>query len=75
MVLWRLFQSLGHDARVATAVAPFLLALACRVMFGGTRVTHWMTALGAAWFVVNVFLAPYSPQMRQDILRLRGWLP
>jgi hypothetical protein len=75
MVLGNLFQALSPHARVASAVAPFLLAMAGRLFFGGNRVTHWMITLGTAWFVVNVFIAPYSPQMRQDILSLRALLP
>jgi hypothetical protein len=49
--------------------------MVCRLIFGGNRVIRWMITIATAWFVVNVFLAPYSPQMRQDILSLRSWLP
>ena len=70
-----LFQNLSPHARVATALAPFALAMAGRLVFGGNRVTNWSITIGTAWFVMNVFLAPYSPQMRQDILSLRAWLP
>jgi hypothetical protein len=71
----KLFQNLSPHARVATAVAPFVLAMVARLFFGGNRTTGWLITAGTAWFVVNVFLAPYSPQMRQDILSIRSWLP
>jgi hypothetical protein len=75
VVLRNLFQDLSPHARVATAVAPFVIAMACRLFFGGNRVTYWMIAICTAWFMANVFLAPYSPQMRQDIINLKSWLP
>ena len=70
-----LFQRLTPHARVATALAPFVLAMGARLVFGGNRTTNWLITIGTAWFAVNVFLAPYSPQMRQDILNVRSWLP
>ena len=54
-------------ARVATAVAPFLIAMLFRVIFGNCRATRWMISLGTVWFAVNVLMAPYSLGMRQDI--------
>ena len=75
MAIGNLFQALSPHARVATTLAPILIALAARLFFGGNRVTNWMLALCTAWLGLNVFLAPYSPQMRQDILNLRSWLP
>lgn len=74
VTLGHLFQSLSPHARLATAVAPFLLAVILRFLFGSGRAVNWMLTLSSAWFVMNVFMAPYSQQMRQDILNLRGWL-
>jgi len=75
MEIGNLFQSLSPHARVATAVTPFAIAIGARLFFGGNRTTNWLLTAGTAWFVINVFLAPYSPQMRQDILNVRKWLP
>ena len=75
MVSGNLLQDWSPHARVATAVAPFVIAMLCRLFFGGNRMTNWMIAICTAWFVANVFLAPYSQQMRQDIIKLESWLP
>ena len=75
MLLENYFEHFGPYVRVATAVAPFVLAMLWRLVFGVSRATRWMITLGTAWFAVNTLLAPYTAPMRQDILDLRSWLP
>ena len=66
---------MSPHARVATAVAPFIVALLLRIILGNCRVTRWLISLGTVWFAVNVLMAPYSAGMRQDILNWRSLLP
>ena len=66
-----LLEDLSPHARVATAVAPFLLAIALRVLLGRNRVTRMLISLGTMWFAINVLMAPYSARMTQDIQDLR----
>jgi hypothetical protein len=70
-----IFSQLSPHARVATAVAPFALALLARIILGNCRATRWMISLGTVWFAVNVLMAPYSAGMRQDIENWRFLLP
>ena len=70
-----LFSELSPHARVATAVAPFVVALLLRIILGNCRTTRWMISLGTVWFAVNVLMAPYSAGMRQDIRNWRSLLP
>jgi hypothetical protein len=56
---------------VATAVLPFIVALAVRIVFGRNRITRVLVSLGTMWFVMNVIMAPYSVRLRQDIHNLR----
>ena len=63
-------DDLSPLARIMTAAAPFAGALILRVAFGGHRVLRWLVALTTFWFVLNVLLAPYSANVRQDILEL-----
>jgi uncharacterized membrane protein len=62
-----IIESLGHHARVASAVAPFVVAMALRLMLGKSRFTAWCVTLGTMWFAINVLLAPYSPQAQHEI--------
>ena len=66
-----LIEDLSPHARVATAVAPFALALFVRVVLGKNRLTRMLISLGTMWFAVNVLMAPYSERMRQDIVDLQ----
>ena len=66
----RLLDELSPHARVATAVAPFLVALALRILLGKTRITSLLVSASTVWFAVNVLMAPYSARMREDIQRL-----
>jgi len=71
MSLWTIFVRLSPYARVGTALAPFLIAIVLRLMFGNNRVTRALLSVGTIWFAVNVFMAPYSAGMRQDLVNLR----
>jgi hypothetical protein len=67
-----IFDDLSPHARVATAVAPFVLAILLRFLFGSNRLTRVLLSLSTVWFAINVLLAPFSTRMQQDILQLRG---
>lgn len=67
----KLLEDLSPHARVLTAVAPFVLAMALRLILGKNGLTKMLISAGTIWFVVNVLMAPYSPRMRQDIEQLR----
>ena len=66
-----IFARLSPYARVVTAILPFLAAIVCRLIFGKNRVTRALLSIGTIWFTFNVFLAPYSYGMRQDLMNLR----
>jgi hypothetical protein len=66
-----LLEDLSPHARVATAVAPFVLAILLRVVLGRNRLTRMLISLGTMWFAINVLMAPYSARMTQDIQDLR----
>jgi hypothetical protein len=65
-----ILDDLSPHLRVATAIAPFVIAVALRLILGGNSLTRWMFTLSTVWFAVNVLLAPYSAGMRQDIRNL-----
>jgi hypothetical protein len=67
----RLLEDLSPHARVATAVAPFVIALVLRVVLGRNRLTRMLISLGTMWFAINVLMAPYSARMTQDIRDLQ----
>jgi hypothetical protein len=71
MYLARIFDHLSPYARVVTAITPFLAAIVCRLIFGKNRVTRVLLSVSTVWFAVNVFMAPYSYGMRQDLVNLR----
>jgi hypothetical protein len=66
-----IFDSLSPYARVVTAITPFLAAIVLRLIFGKNRVTRALLSISTIWFAVNVFMAPYSNGMRQDLVNLR----
>jgi hypothetical protein len=70
MSLMGLFQHLSPYARVVTAIAPFLLAIVLRLIFGKNQITRTLLSVSTAWFAANVFMAPYSYAMRQDLVNL-----
>jgi len=69
--LWIIFDRLSPYARVVTAITPFLAAIVLRLMFGKNQVTRALLSISTIWFAMNVFLAPYSYGMRQDLANLR----
>ena len=58
-------------ARVATALAPFLIAIVIRLIFGKNRVTRVLLSISTTWFAINILMAPYSAGMRRDLEHLR----
>jgi hypothetical protein len=67
MVPLNIFEQLSPHARVATAVAPFGVALVLRLCLGRNQLTSILISVATVWFAANVLLAPYSAGMRQDI--------
>ena len=70
MVPGSLLEALTPNARVATAVTPFAVALLVRLLLGRNHLTRWLVTLSTMWFAINVMLAPYSTNMRQDLVNL-----
>jgi len=64
------FDGLTPDQRVATAVAPFVIAMLLRLILGRTQFTRWGITISTMWFAFNVLMAPYSANMRQDLFEL-----
>ena len=63
-------DALTPNARVATALAPFAIALLSRLILGRGNFTRWLVTLSTMWFAINVLMAPYSTGMRQDLVDL-----
>ncbi len=70
MPLGHLVDALTPHARVATALIPFLAALVMRLILGKNRLTRAVLSLATMWFAINVLMAPYSLEMRREILHL-----
>ena len=68
-----LLDQFSPHARVATAVAPFLLAIVLRLIFGKNRITRILLSVSTTWFAINILMAPYSANMRSDLNDLRNW--
>jgi hypothetical protein len=62
---------LSPYARLATALAPFLLAIGFRLVFGKNRVTRLLLSISTTWFAVNLLMAPFSSAMQRDLEHLR----
>jgi hypothetical protein len=73
-MLGSLLNHLSPYARILTAVMPFLLAIAIRLLYGRNRVTHVLLSISTMWFAVNLLLTPYSAGMQRDLARVRVWL-
>ena len=69
-----LFDAFTPDVRVATAVAPFVVAMMVRAYLGRSNLTRWLITVGTMWFTFNVLMAPYSAGMRQDLMDLQQML-
>ena len=70
MPLGSLVDAISPHARVATALIPFLGALVLRLILGKNRLTRAVLSLATMWFAINVLMAPYSLDMRREILSL-----
>ena len=68
-------NGLSPHARVVTAVVPFAIAVAMRLVLGNNRLTRWLISVSVMWFAANVLMAPYSAGMREDLRSLRTLLP
>jgi hypothetical protein len=66
----KFFADLGPYARVGTAVGPFVVATALRLLFGRTRWTNSLLSITTIWFTVNVLIAPYSLQMQRELHKI-----
>jgi hypothetical protein len=62
-----ILDSLSAHAHLAAALAPFVMALALRLLLGKNRLTTWLVSLSTMWFVINVLLTPYSPAIQREI--------
>jgi len=67
-----LLDDLSPHARVATALAPFLLAIVLRFILGKNKVTRLLLSLSTTWFAINILLTPYSTRMQDDINSIRS---
>jgi hypothetical protein len=65
-----LVDAISPHARVATALIPFLLAIVLRLILGKNQFTRAALSLATMWFAINVLMAPYSVDMRREILNL-----
>jgi hypothetical protein len=74
MLSVRILEELSPHVRLATAVLPFAVAMLLRLAMGRSRLAGVLISLSTAWFALNVFVAPYSPAMQQDLMRLRAVL-
>jgi len=67
-----LLDDLSPHARVATALAPFVLAILLRLIAGKNRITGLLLSAATTWFAINVLLTPYSSRMQDDINSIRS---
>ena len=72
MLPWNIVDALSPNARVGTAVIPFVAAMALRLLVGKNRFTATFISLTITWFAANILMAPYSSRMRADIFTLRS---
>jgi hypothetical protein len=67
-----LLEQLSPHARVATAVAPFVGAVAFRLTTGRSKMASVLISIATTWFAVIVLLTPLSYGMQQDLMRLQS---
>jgi hypothetical protein len=70
----RFLEEFSPHVRVATALSPFLVALVIRLIMGKNRVTRAILTLSTMWFAINVLLAPYAADLREQIFELAARL-
>ena len=68
-----ILEDLSPHARVATAIAPFFVAILLRLILGKCRLTRLLISYSTMWFAINVLMAPFSQGMRSDIFHLSHW--
>lgn len=69
-----ILEALGPYAGAATALAPLVVSLALRLIFGKNRMTTVLLAAAGAWVAANLLMTPYSSRMQQDIAMMRALL-
>jgi hypothetical protein len=65
-----LVEAISPHARVATALIPFLAAIVLRLFLGKNAFTRAALSVATMWFAINVLLAPYSVELRREILNI-----
>jgi hypothetical protein len=65
-----LVDVISPHARVATALIPFLAAIVLRLILGKNTFTRAALSVATMWFAINVLLAPYSVELRREILNI-----
>jgi hypothetical protein len=65
-----LVEAISPHARVATALIPFLAAIVLRLLLGKNAFTRAALSVATMWFAINVLLAPYSVELRREILHI-----
>ena len=70
MSVGSIIDQISPHARVATALVPFIVAIVLRLLLGKNRFTRAVLSVATMWFAINVLLAPYSVEMRREILSL-----
>ncbi len=56
---------------MVSAVAPVVITIAMRFIFGSSKLVNTLVSIATVWFTVNVLAAPYSFQMQEDIQSVR----
>jgi hypothetical protein len=74
MGLGNLVYGMSTETWLASAIAPFALAVFLRIVLGNCRTTRILFSLGTAWFAINVLMAPYCFSVRQDLRNLGSLL-
>ena len=62
-----IIEILRSHAHVASALAPFAVAMALRLLVGKGRFTTWCVSLGTLWFAINALMTPYSLGAQREI--------
>jgi hypothetical protein len=65
-----MIDDFSPQMRVALAVAPFLVSILTRIIFGRRTWTRWFVTVSTMWFATNVLLAPHSAGIRRQVMGL-----
>jgi hypothetical protein len=74
MSLFGILDWLGLHARLATALAPTVVAVVARFLLGSNRVTRVLLWAAPVWLAASVLLAPFSADMQRELLDLTRFL-